>query len=507
MKVSRAILVLALACFVSSQPATAATWADLSRQGSRALSKGDLSSAESFYSQALSSMTPKDKATEGNELDVKLLLAETFRREKKFSEADKQLTEVEKAMSKVAANDPLLAMRYWKRRSAWQQDKGLIENAGQSERNSARVLERLLPPVCEDRNRLASTLLYDLIILKAWDSLAAELQELTSRRNDYGTVSPSVQKAIDHSFLHLDSLCRKLCDRGDLSGAMQVLLKISAYPSNAPLPSDLWTYWLDAYFAKKTALPDDQQVFQSLDNAEAIIKSNSRLSTRKGILLKINSAQLAILERSPAVSASMSMKQKTEELHKNLAEADALKQLSTTEKSQLYLRLRKIISARFLKEQFTQDTLQLCQDAAKITEWPPGTERHSHADETEFALCHCRARFDLAIVHVRQKALTAAESALMSISKDALRLCVGDEVYEGLARVHHRIGRQYFVRLHDIDKATKHLNCSREYVQKLSPNFDSYTERRDDIEKLTKQLEQTIPATTTNNQPNTEKSK
>lgn len=491
------------------EPVTAASWLDVSRQASRALNKGELSNAENLYRQALA-MCPAGVTSDQASLDVKLLLCETLRQSKKLDDAAKLLTEVESTVLRDRLRDPLLAMRYWKRRSAWQHDKGMVEESGQSARKSAKVLKDLLPAYCEDGANLAATLLYDLIVLKAWSSLASEVNELSAEYQKRA-MPPSVRKAMDTSFRHLETQCRHRCEIGDFPGALDILVNLSGCDSDSSRLCDLWDYWSNAVFSRaepskknKQTLhllesATDRQTLQWMDNAADLetfhllqkalemLSKNSPLKDAGRLRFKLQSALLQLAERSPQVLASCKPALRVEDL---LQAMDADRQtLSLQDKKQWYKLLREPIKKRFSKELFDEVSLGLSRQAVLITDIPPVTPNTKSLQiDREFALDHCTARFDLAVVFVRRRSLKEAESTLSSISKDALLLVPIDEVYEGLSRVHHRIGRQYLVRLHDVDRARVHLNSAKDYLQRLSPKYPGSLQRKADVDELSKQI-------------------
>jgi tetratricopeptide (TPR) repeat protein len=165
------------------------SWRVISRRGNLALQKSDYVSAERDFLQALAMVQNQNQHAE-EIYDLKLLLVETYRLQRRYAEAMTILDQLRPVINSGKYLDPTMAIRYWRRLADIQFAQGLAQEGLQSYKTSVTLVEKCFREGASTRQASLLTLLSLATKYHDWPLTMEALRKLKLDENYVGSLPP-----------------------------------------------------------------------------------------------------------------------------------------------------------------------------------------------------------------------------------------------------------------------------------------------------------------------------
>ncbi len=401
-------------------------WRSLSRNARIALEHDRYDVAESLYLLALTK-AQREKCDAQSICDLKINLAETYRRDAKPETAERILDEIRATVLSASKDDPMLPARYWRRCYAVQSTMGDLSSAAQSLENAFAIVRKHFPPgskhylscldtlvIAQGTSRQPERLLRSLLNVKA---------DLKGRTLEFNHVCKTIASRCCDTAL-------ATVQRGELDLSAQILeLTSKLFPSSQKVFQS-WSGWV----AKCVELKETGKLQHCEESVSLLIDRARRRNLHS---LEIG-GHLCLFDlhykqkQEDAAQLELDQVTKTLERLRNDPGLDPQYVLQVAETpSKMIVDFLK----GFHSELSLEENLILTDLACKWSMLPPRAVPRKH-----FASLHCSSRLLLAQLFITAGEPTKAKATLDSLSKQTIELAKCEREIAKLQNQITRIG-------------------------------------------------------------------
>ncbi|MBX9693046.1 MAG: hypothetical protein K2Z81_11725, partial [Cyanobacteria bacterium] len=252
---SVALFVLMLAASVSQTSSVSAEdeWRWRGRQAAVNLYERNFSDAANGYLSALE-VLPNDQDHADARLDLRLALAETYRRSKDFTSSETTLKTVKLELDAHRYSDPLLPARYWRRRRDLMESLGERAAAIEASIKVNNIVEQHFGTASENFVQAFKELIDKLISGRDWQQLLEYMKGLLAKLPQ-ADADGQVEKKYELALSQVRTEVFRLIKLKKLALAKRLLTELQQVELHTEKLPEFWQIWLfSCHEAKETNL-------------------------------------------------------------------------------------------------------------------------------------------------------------------------------------------------------------------------------------------------------------